>query len=429
MRYLEIRNKGELDVRLISLMGGSTKSNDVYKIGQFGTGLKYSLSYLIRNNIDFKIFVGGQEVKIRTKRECIQDTDFDILYINDERTSITSSMGKDWAAWMILREIWCNALDEGNASFREVDDDFTGVEGHTTFYIQLTGPMREAFDKWDDYFIHNQKPLQSDESFAIYPSKGKLRIYKQGVLIHEEKEYLGVYAYDIKNAQINELREYKGFLTMDIVNLIAKLNKNLVQNFVGSVNEKHFEHGMDYDWSSADFRSEKAGWTEAMEGVKIIAKEDLRSFKERGVEIDEAKLVPVPKSLYNKLSQTFEGVSALRRSEKVGAFHEQIDTVAQQKFDQAMIMLEDCGYEVDPELKWIFGVFGDKNVQGRINTDTKEVFMSTDLKRATMFEMITTIIEENEHFKTGFSDCSRSFQQHFINLYAKNLLEAKKITL
>ena len=44
MKYLKIRNRGELDIRLVSLMGGTTISGNSYKIGRFGTGLKYSLA-------------------------------------------------------------------------------------------------------------------------------------------------------------------------------------------------------------------------------------------------------------------------------------------------------------------------------------------------------------------------------------------------
>ena len=58
MRYLKIQNNGLLDIRLVALMGGTTKSKDTFKIGQFGTGLKYTLAFLYRNNIDFKVFVG-----------------------------------------------------------------------------------------------------------------------------------------------------------------------------------------------------------------------------------------------------------------------------------------------------------------------------------------------------------------------------------
>ena len=105
MKYLKIQNQGLLDIRLVALMGGTTKANDEYKIGQFGTGLKYTLAYLIRNNIDFKIFVGTEEIKVETVTETIKETDFSIICINGHRTSITDKMGMEWKAWMIVREL------------------------------------------------------------------------------------------------------------------------------------------------------------------------------------------------------------------------------------------------------------------------------------------------------------------------------------
>jgi hypothetical protein len=122
MKYLKIQNDGLLDIRLVALMGGTTKSNDKYKIGQFGTGLKYTLAYLFRSNLDFKIFVGTEEIKLHIEKEVIRDEDFEIICINGNRTSITTRMGEDWEAWMIIRELWCNALDEGGP-FREVTSE------------------------------------------------------------------------------------------------------------------------------------------------------------------------------------------------------------------------------------------------------------------------------------------------------------------
>jgi hypothetical protein len=137
MKYLKIKNKGILDIRLVALMGGTTKANDQYKIGQFGTGLKYTLAYLIRNNIDFHIFAGQEKVSIETVTEVIREQTFNIICINGNRTSITDQMGMEWSAWMIVRELWCNALDEGDA-FREVTENVQAEEDCTTFYIQVT---------------------------------------------------------------------------------------------------------------------------------------------------------------------------------------------------------------------------------------------------------------------------------------------------
>ena len=95
-KYLEIKNNGELDIRILSLMGGTTKRDNKELIGNFGTGLKYSLAYILRNKVDVKIFIGGAEVILYTKTENISNTDFNILYVNGDRTSITDSLGVDW---------------------------------------------------------------------------------------------------------------------------------------------------------------------------------------------------------------------------------------------------------------------------------------------------------------------------------------------
>lgn len=423
MEYLKIQNTGELDVRLISLMGGSTKQGNSVKIGKFGTGLKYSLAYLVRNNIEFKIFVGSQEVEISVQRENIQGTDFDVIYIDGQRSSITSTMGMDWVGWMICREIFCNALDEGGL-VKEVTREVSGTEGTTTFYLQNVGEIRETVENWDNYFI-NETPIYENNSFAVYPAKDRLCIYKQGVLIHREKDLKSVFCYDIKNADINELREYKGFLTYDINEILRKVDKKVAELFLSKVTEDLFEGGMDYQWGG-DFGS---AWNEAIGGAKIIAAEDLQSFKDRGVEVDEAAYVAVPKGLFNKLAAKFPHVSAVRRADKVNSFHEIVDKELEHKINLGLSMLEGCGYEISPELKWITGVFGKQSVMARVNLDEKTIMFSTELKRKSQFEIITAIIEENEHYLSGFEDCSRQFQQHFINLYAKSLLQTQNITI
>jgi len=423
MNYLKIQNNGELDVRLISLMGGSTKTGNNVKIGKFGTGLKYSLSYLVRNNIDFKIFVGEKEIKIEVKSEKIQGTDFDILYIEGERSSITSSMGQDWEAWMICREIYCNALDEGGV-IKEITSEIIGEKNKTTFFIQNAGAIKDTVDNWKDYFIE-EEPIYENSNFKIYPPSNRLCIYKQGVLIHREKDLKSVFSYDLKNANINELREYKGYMTTDIYDCIRNLDRKSAEIFLSSIKENTFEGEMDYDWSGAFSES----WKEAIGEAKIIAHEDLESFKKRGVEIDEASYVALPKSLFNKLAHKFPNTSAVRRADKINSFHEVLDKNFENQINIALSMLEGCGYEINPELKWITGVFGNPNVMAKVNIDDKLIMFSTELNRKSLFDLITAIIEENEHFLTGFEDCTRSFQQHFINLFTKTILKTNNITI
>jgi len=53
--FLKIQSKGEIETEAFTLIGASSKRNDETKIGYFGSGLKYSIAALLRNNIDFKI--------------------------------------------------------------------------------------------------------------------------------------------------------------------------------------------------------------------------------------------------------------------------------------------------------------------------------------------------------------------------------------
>lgn len=425
MKYLKIKNNGVLDIRLVALMGGTTKSNDEFKIGQFGTGLKYTLAYLVRNNIGFRIFTGEQEVEIKVEQEIIKDETFNILCINNHRTSITDKMGYDWQAWMIIRELWCNALDEGGQE-REVTTDVQAHADCTTFYIQITTEIKDVLDNWSKYFIHNIEALYAGPVYSIYPGGDSLRIYKQGVLIHEIKEAKALYSYDVKNASLNELREFKGSASYVIFKALQNASPAVLRHFLENITEQDYEGvHTDYNWY------EKFGneWKEAIGTGKIIHKEALTRMEGRGIEIDASEFIVVPKNIYKALTSQFEGVGALRISNKVHEFYETYNPEADGKIKQALVILEDAGYDFSPEIKFVYGVFGAKDINAQVNMDTKEVLISENILQRSLFEVVYILIEENEHLKTGFQDCSRSFQTHFLRLYAQQLLKSAKIEL
>jgi len=423
MKYLKIQNDGELDIRLVALMGGTTKANDKYKIGQFGTGLKYTLAYLFRNNIDFKIFVGEKEVHLSIETEVIKEENFDIICINGHRTSITTRMGADWDAWMIIRELWCNALDEGGAE-RDVVSECSGNLDKTIFYIQIDKDFQTVLDNWGNYFIHDNTPLYDGPNHRIYHGGNKTRIYKQGVLIHTIDKP-GLFSYDVKDATINELREFKGVTSAEIVRALKNTTPNVVTHFLENVTEDQYEGIMDYKW----YESFGAVWKDTIGNAKIIHQKAVDIIKDRGAEFDPATTIILPKKVYDFLTGEFKGIGALRTADKINEFYEIHSEALSNRMNEVLAILECCEYAVHPELKFIFGSFGDKNVMGQVNSDTKEVMLSDSLLEKSLFNFIAVIIEENEHFKSGFSDCTRNFQQHFINLYTKTLMDKNKINI
>lgn len=423
MKYLKIKNNGVLDIRLVALMGGTTKANDEYKIGQFGTGLKYTLAYLIRNNIDFHIYADGEKVDIKTETENIRGEVFNIICINGNRTSITDRMGQEWSAWMIIRELWCNALDEGGAE-KEITETHGPTPGSTIFYIQLTQEFNKVLQNWNNYFVHNVQPLCDDSCTAVYPGGNALRIYKNGVLI-KEKNQPAVFSYDLKYAAINEMREYNGSLSHPMWEALKNASESTISYFLENITDSHFEAEADWNW----FSNFGDNWRKVIGDSKIIYPEALNSLEERGISVDRSSLILVPEPIYKALTKQFKGIGALRVSNQVNEFYETFSQDSENRIKQGLVILESAGYNFSPEIKFTYGVFGDKTKWASVNLDTKEVLISENIADKSLFDVVTTLIEENEHIKTGYQDCSRNFQQHFIDLYAQKLLKLAKIEL
>lgn len=429
MKFLKITNTGELDIRLVALMGGTTKANDQYKIGQFGTGLKYTLAYLFRNNLQFKILSGIKNVEIHLETEVIKNETFEIICIDKNRTSITTRMGLEWNAWMILRELWCNALDEGGYSKDIIHlndwDNIEGKENETSFYIQISSDIQAVIDKWELYFIHSKEAMWQNQDYAIYPGTGSLKIYKQGVLIRENKEKKALFNYDFKKGNINELRQFQG-TESECALALFEAGETVIDYYLQNIKEEHFEgNDLDYSW----YKSFGESWKKKIGTAKLIHTEAIENMKARGIEVDLADKIIVPKNVFKALTTKFEGIGALRTSQKLNEFFEIHDEALTERTKQVLAILESCDYFVSPELKFIYGVFGNKNIHAQINFDSKEVLISEQMKNKSMFEFATMLIEENEHFNTGMQDCSRNFQQHWINLYTKTLFDKHKIKL
>lgn len=240
MNYLKISNKGELDIRLISLMGGTTKANDPVKIGQFGTGLKYAISYMLRSKNNFRLFVGKEEVIFTTKPETIGDTQFEEIYCNGESMKISTHYGYQWQAWEAIREIWCNAKDEKGYGFKcigqeEIENETTN--NRTSFFIEITEEIEAVIKDWGKYFI-SEKPLFDGKDCSIYLNTGEhLKIYKNRILVKEDKYRKSLFNYDLKDCSLNELRQYIGGVEWTIPAKILSSNAEVVGLYLK--NQKH----------------------------------------------------------------------------------------------------------------------------------------------------------------------------------------------
>jgi hypothetical protein len=428
MKYLKIQNDGELDIRLVALMGGTTKASDKYKIGQFGTGLKYTLAYLFRSNISFKIFTGESPVDLKTETERIKDTDFEIICIDGHRTSITTQMGSQWTAWMIIRELWCNALDEGGYSKDVVHDEssLVGSPGKSTFYIQLTPDIQQVLDDWKSYFIHHDYPLWETEDYAIYANsnKGKLKLYKHGVLIYQHANLESLFYYDIKGAEINELREFKGSISYEIFNALASPNEAVISHFLTNITEDHYEGSeLDYGW----FTSFANVWKETIGNRRIS--HGSHSYYDGEGGLDLSNIIKLPKRVYTALTKDFEGIGVYTMADDETEFYEVPNAQIKSRVDEQIKILAESGYSIDPEVKIRFGLFSDTNKKSSATRKKKQILISEVCLKVKDDVLISILIENYEYMKLSCDKKSGDFYRHFINLYTRQLLAGREIEI
>lgn len=158
--YILIQNDGEIEVGAFEMIGASTKRKDSTKIGYFGSGLKYSIAFMLRNNIEFHIYSGLRKIEFSVKPTTFRDQSFDCIVIDGKVSSFTTSMGPTWnKAWYILREIYCNALDEPKPVVVPATESLNPVEGKTRIYIRYNDELADIVKNWDKYFSTDRDPL------------------------------------------------------------------------------------------------------------------------------------------------------------------------------------------------------------------------------------------------------------------------------
>jgi len=327
-------------------------------------------------------------------------------------------MGEDWSAWMIIRELWCNALDEGGAQ-REVTNNISCAQGTTIFYIQLSPAISEVLDNWSNYFIEGKEPMFDSKDYKIYRGGEAIRLYKNGVLIYENKEIPSLFSYDISNAEINELREFKGAVAREITQALSRSNKTVASHYLNHLRDYHYEAQMDYEWYLSKWSEE---WREAIGDNRLIYKKALEDIKAKGIPIAESDYIVVPKAAYKNLTKHFSDVGGFSAGKNHG-FIESHDTDMEDKVNEAIGTLEECGYKMHPSVSYVYGFFEDTRVLAKADLSQKKVFISLALLQKSSFELMTTLVEENEHIITGLSDHTREFQQHFIDLYTNSMLK------
>lgn len=412
MKYVKIKNNGHIEPQAIYLVGASSKINDASKIGQFGSGNKYALAYLLRNDYDVQIFAGKTEIQINTQPETFRENIYNVIYVNGEKTSITTEMGKDWQFWQAIREIYCNAIDEGGSTI-ELVNEIAPIENETHFYIDMKKDVSEFFANFDNYFATNKKVLFECKDGRILEKSGSnANIYRKGIRCFNSNME-SVFDYDFANIEIEESRivKYRWHVEEKIWKLIYQCdNEELIMQILANCSDDNYIESEVADYSNVNSGNMSEAFKKCLKKINVAPIGFAGLLKPDEVH----NFLLLPTKIYSSVKGVLGSENVGKRFDitKKGAIYRIVEPneLQEASIQKAIDFLNECNFSITYPIK--SAIFDDKSTLGTVNNDT--IILSDICLEKGANEIANTIIEEYIHIKYDVSDETRGFQTAMI---------------
>lgn len=435
MAYIEFANQGEIDLNAFKLLGASSKRDATDKIGFFGSGLKYATALMLRQQIDFKVYVGKKEVEFTLTPQKFAGKNFDVVTINGEKTSITTEAGPDWEPWFAIREIYSNTIDEGGAM--EIVTDFTPEKGSTKIYIEMSDKLGDVTRNWQDYFSFKRPVLDEttitgkldyQRTYKIFAKRNidYPVIFRRGIRVGEIKSSRSLFDYDFSDIEINESRVIKASYKAQIAigeALMFSENPEIIKTFISNWRENKVEYdettwayilndgffGYSFERPSSRFSDE---WLNQLKSKRIVPIE-LTGFY--GV---TASTVAFPSKLIKHLKKQFGDQLNIAGSGQTNAY--MITGEINDEYKHIHAELSKAGFSFPLE-QVKMGKFKDDDIFGQFDPDANVIVLNESTEHWSRRRKTTLLLEELLHKKSGYSDNTREFQTFIIEELADKL--------
>src|SRR5210317_771124 len=430
MKFLQIKSEGEMALEAISLIAASTKRGDPNSIGMFGSGLKYAIASIIRQDIPFVVYSGEKEIRITTDPVEFGGKFFNRILINGAETSLTDSMGtEDWKGiFPFVREIYSNALDEDENATIKLVEDLEIEAGHTVFCLNATPEIMRFMARFDEYFVKDFKAITVTKDGAIHGKKKGTQIFRKGILAFEDEKHESIFSYDLYDIDINESRLVKNPYAMKrkVATMLEMCtNKSVLRRWINALkggNAGLFEHECILEdwWSTQDNPElvevilENKYYT--VEITTMLEPEEISGRIGLSTKLLKRFLKYAPDSdiLGLTTNQDSENVM-IERKPSVQLFD---------KVHDAKTLLQRTAYRDRLSSTIKFAKFSKSHVLGQAKKGV--IWLSIKLDVYGVEEIAKIIIEEQEHIHSGFNDETRNFQDHLFNLFYTELTRNTK---
>lgn len=411
MNWIKIQNEGEIDLGGLHLMGVSSK-REQEKIGFFGSGNKYSIALLLREKIPFKIFSGKKEIKIETVPVMFRNQLFEQIIIDGEKTSLTTSMGVDWETWFAVREIYCNAVDEGNATI-DVVQKIKAENGKTTIYIELTENLGEFFKNINSYILVNNSGLIDKATtkygdIELFPSKkSEFICYRKGIRIFPKNEIKSLYYYNFHSIEINESRTYK--YEHEVKERIASYlavteNREVILNYLKNWKD-NYEKDAYWQYVKDGF---SLTWHDLLKGKRIYP---VSLAIHSGDFEGKHNSFIVPDVLADKIAKEVDNCEVIGQKGDRKYIEVEPTVEERQKIELAKNELSKIGYEINCAIKLTKTPMDD--VVGWYEKENDTIYLTRNFLTTNNY-IKNTLLEEYFHSK-GLVDGNRSFVTFLID--------------
>lgn len=415
MAYLCIRNEGEIDVAALMLLGATDKEGSS-KIGFFGSGNKYAIATLLRNDCELRIFSGKKEFPITTKEVLFRDETYKQIVIDGKETSITTRMGPAWEVWMAIRELYCNAVDEGLISFDIVEELQGTIDGETAVYVSITDEVKDFVDNIENY-INQQKPLDSLQTAygqvdILNNQKG---VYYRKNIRASNDECKSLYSYNFDKVDINESRliNYNSLAEERMTCALAMTESHdIINNYINNwMNTACLEYNTRWDSAYCYDKLSEAWHHILLEKNTPIVAASLAEL------IQEAEIyVILPDSLVKKVGEEFPDVPIYGNKDAMFV----LATPSEDLVEAVEACLDELASWGFPKRKVHYCSCTCSSMKALVYNSSIYVDISIDLE-----DLMFALYEEYIHIETGYNDCSRSLQSYLF----KEIVRLQRVAL